>query len=305
MNDNFAQNLDEKAPERTMLIAHVLFREKPAEVPVSELQKAVEKILGDVEIVYDAPKAPFFALKNYRSTFKKEEGKEYKNSVDNGDGTVSMPVTANFIIGEEFDPKKVDAFTRSQFWDYKGNIDEFKYQVASFGMLSSGMDYKLQAELFVKQIEVVLSCFPEAEVIYVPHSGKLTSVENFRQVTGESLSVRFIRTAINARFFRIENSEDAVIDTLGFFAFGAPDIQIHFHGLNPNSVVSYVYSIASLQFKEDFPVKSGDTIDGLDDSGNFSRTIQWSARYENALIQPVRTVLDINCGKYAAGRRQM
>lgn len=287
-----------------MLMAHVLFREKPAEVPVSELQKAVEKILGEVEIVYDAPKAPFFALKDYRATLKKEEGKEYKNAVDNGDGTVSMPVLANFIIGEEFDAKKIDAFTRSQFWDYKGDIDEFKYQVASFGMLSSGMDYKRQAELFVKQIEVVLECFPEAEAIYVPHSGKLTSVEHFRQVTGESLAVRFIRTAINARFFRVENLEDAVIDTLGFFAFGAPDVQMHFHGLNPNCVVSYVYSISSLQFKEDFPVKSGDTIDGLDADGNISSEIKWLTRYENSLIQPFRTVLDINCGPYAAGKRQ-
>lgn len=304
MNDNFAQNLDEKAPERTMLMAQVLFREKPAEISVSELQKAVEKILGETELVYDAPKAPFFALKNYRSVFQKEEGKEYKNAVDNGDGTVSMPVLANFIIGEDFDPKKVDAFTRSQFWDYQGDFDDFKYQVASFGVLSNGMDYKRQAELFVKQIEVVLSCFPEAEAIFVPHSGKLTSVENFKQVINESLAVRFIRTAVNARFFRVENSEDSVIDTLGFFAFGAPDIQLHFHSLDPNSVVSYVYSIASYQFNEDFPVQSGDTIDGLDDSGNFSQTIQWSARYENSLIQPQRTVLDINCGKYAAGRRQ-
>lgn len=286
-----------------MLMAQMLFREKPAEISVSELQKAVEKILGETELVYDAPKAPIFALKNYRSVLKKEEGKEYKNAVDNGDGTVSMPVLANFIIGEEFDPKKIDAFTRSQFWDYR-NIDEFKYQVASFGVLSNGMDYKCQAELFVKQIEVVLSCFPEAEAIFVPHSGKLTSVENFKQVIGESLAVRFIRTAVNARFFRVENSEDSVIDTLGFFAFGAPDIQLHFHSLDPNSVVSYVYSIASYQFNEDFPVQSGDTIDGLDDSGNFSQTIQWSARYENSLIQPQRTVLDINCGKYAAGRRQ-
>ncbi len=303
MNENFAQNLDEKAPERTMLMAQVLFREKPAQVPISTLQKTVEKILGDVELVYDAPNAPFFALKSYRAVFQKEEGKEYKNAVDNGDGTVSMPVLANFIIGEEFDPKKVDAFTRSQFWDYQGDFDGFKYQTASFGMLSGGMDYKRQAELFVKQIEVVLECFPEAEAIFVPHSGKLTSVEHFRQVTDESLAVRFIRTAVNARFFRIENSEDSVIDTLGFFAFGAPDIQVHFHGLDPNSVVGYVYSIASYQFNEDFPVQSGDTIDGLDDNGSFSQTIQWSARYEDSLIQPLRTVLDINCGKYAAGGR--
>ena len=34
-----------------------------------------------------------------------------------------------------------------------------------------------------------------------------------------------------------------------------------------------------------------------------SQEIQWVCRYEDALIQPPRAVLDINMGKYASGRR--
>lgn len=300
MNENLKQDPNEKAPEHTMLMAQLLFREKPEEV--AELQKTVEEILGETEFVYDTPKAPFFALKNYRATFKKEEGKEYKSAVDNGDGTISIPVTANFIIGDGFKPVD-DPIITSQFWDLRTDINEFKYHTSVFAMVSSAMEYKKQAELFLKETEVAIKCFPTAEAIFVPHSGKLTSVKYFKEGMDLDLAGRFIRTAVNARFFRIENSDDFVVDTLGMFAFGAPDVQVHFHGLDPDSVVRYVYNIASYQFDADFLIKSGDTIDGLSESGDISADIQWKAQYEDSLIQPMRTVLDINCGRYASGNR--
>ncbi len=94
-----------------------------------------------------------------------------------------------------------------------------------------------------------------------------------------------------------------IVDTIGFYAFGGADVQLHFHDIDPNHAVEYVYNIASYQFNNDFPVKSGETIDGINGNGRIARDIQWRAQYENSLIQPIRTVLDINCGKYAAGQR--
>ncbi len=94
-----------------------------------------------------------------------------------------------------------------------------------------------------------------------------------------------------------------VIDTIGMYVFGAADAQMHFHGLDPNDVVRYVYNITSYQFNNEYPVKSGDTIDGIGADGNIAQDIQWRAQYENSLIQPVRTVLDINCAQFAAGTR--
>ena len=302
MNENLKQDLNKKAPERTMLIAQLLFKEKPEDVDFGEIKKTVEDILGETEFVSNSPKMPIFALKNYRTNLKKENGKEYNSEIDNGDGTISVPVTVNFIIGEELKPID-DPLTTSQFWDFRGNFSDFKYHTTVFGMLSDAMEYKEQAELFLKEIEVAVKCFLTAEAIFIPHSGKLTDVNYFKDGMKYDLAGRFIRTAVNARFFRIENSDDFVVDTLGMFAFGMSDVQVHFHGLKPDDVVNYVYNIASYQFSGDFPVKSGDTIDGLDESGKISADIQWKARYENSLIQPLREVLDINCGEYAAGAR--
>lgn len=39
-------------------------------------------------------------------------------------------------------------------------------------------------------------------------------------------------------------------------------------------------------------------------NGNMSQEVQWRCQYEDALIQPVRCVMDICPGEYAAGNRE-
>ena len=50
------------------------------------------------------------------------------------------------------------------------------------------------------------------------------------------------------------------------------------------------------------PIKSGDHIDGIKD-GKMSTEVQWKVQYEEALIQPIREVIDINMDEYASGKR--
>lgn len=50
------------------------------------------------------------------------------------------------------------------------------------------------------------------------------------------------------------------------------------------------------------PIETGDTIDGIPDGS--AQPERWICRYEESLIQPVREVLDIDTGMYAAGNRQ-
>ena len=73
--------------------------------------------------------------------------------------------------------------------------------------------------------------------------------------------------------------------------------------MDPNHVVNYVYNIASYQFDNDFPMKSGDTIDSIDENGRIQTTPQWPVQYEDSLVDPLRMVLDINCGEHAGGNR--
>ena len=62
------------------------------------------------------------------------------------------------------------------------------------------------------------------------------------------------------------------------------------------------YNAASYILEKDNPIEDGETIDGIE-NGQMCREVQWKCRYEDALIQPPRGVLDIHMGEFAAGRR--
>ncbi len=287
------QDRSERVPDRNqMMMAQLLFTEKPDMADVKALKKALERIVGKVESIGDKPDMPSFAVQKYKSVFK--------------DVPQGMPVLANYLAPREF-VTEIDDIKRSQFWDFKDGaekIDGFKWCVDVFSMMSAGLYYKDQAELFLAQVDAALRCYPTCEAIYVIHSGKLTAPEDFEDCKRFDLAGRFIRLAVNARFFTINGTvDDMIVDTIGFYAFGGADIQVHFHGMDPNHVVNYVYNIASYQFDNEFPIKGGDTVDSIDENGNMQWEPQWRSQYEDSIIQPVRTVLDINCGEFAAGSR--
>lgn len=288
------QDTSEKVSERgEMMIAQLLFREKPAEVDRKKLEETLGKLIGEVEDVSQEkePVNLMFSCKEHIGHFANDE---------------NVPVLASYLV-HEFGTDNIDEVKRSQFWDYPNGaekIDEFKWCVSTFTMLQGGLHYKEQAELLLAQIDAALQCWPECEAIYVCHSGKLTTPKDFEECKQYDLAGRFIRLAVNARFFRINGTEgDMVVDTVGFYAFCAADVQVHFHGMDPNHVVRYVYNLASYQFNSEFPIKSGDTVDSLDNNGNMQWEPQWKTQYEDSLIQPVRLVLDVNCGEFAAGTR--
>ena len=50
---------------------------------------------------------------------------------------------------------------------------------------------------------------------------------------------KFIYLCVNVRFFNIQNTEDKLVDTLGLYAIGLPDVQYHFRNLNPDYIVGH------------------------------------------------------------------
>ncbi|MBF1256238.1 MAG: DUF4261 domain-containing protein, partial [Stomatobaculum longum] len=100
----------------------------------------------------------------------------------------------------------------------------------------------------------------------------------------------------------VQDSEDMVVDTLGMSTLFLPDLQYHFHGMNPNWVVNHAYNVAAYLLSSGNVIADGETVDGVVD-GEMSSELHWSCRYEDALIQPPREVLDINMGEYASGTR--
>lgn len=287
--EEFVQDLSQSQRTGMVFMIQLLMKE-PVKMPDKEYMVSVmKKHLSEVEcFTYDEKCAGFAAVK-YEMEFK--DGK--------------MPPQLMITECLEFDGSKVEAFERSQMWDCENSdriLEDCHYHVLATDMLAAGLPAKDRAELDMDFLEAVVALYPECEAVYFPTCGKMFTADDVlnHQIPRQD---RFIYFGVNVRFFNIQGTNDMLVDTLGMSTLFLPDIQYHFHDMEPNWVVNHAYNIASYIFENDNPIRSGDVIDGIMD-GKMSMDIQWKCQYENALIQPAREVLDINMGEYAAGRRE-
>ena len=167
--------------------------------------------------------------------------------------------------------------------------------------MASGLPYKERCALLTEWLETTLELFPDCAAVWTPSSGKLLTREQVLNNTWAQPG-RFLHFGMNVRFFNIQNTNDMLVDTLGLYAIGLPDVQYHFHDLDPNAVVNHAYNVAAYIFDKDASIKDGETIDGISEQG-IDRNIQWKCQYELSLIQPDREVMDICPGEYASGER--
>lgn len=279
----------EQQPGGPFLIT-MLFKE-PVELPDKEkVAEVCRKHLGHVECHGDDGESVHILALDHIVEFK--DGK--------------APVQLLMTSCEDFDGKTVDDFTRSQMRDCRENrdriLEECRYSMLATDILARGLPPLERADMEMDYLEALAELFPSCEAFYFNRSGKLFEAEEIRsnQIEGPD---RFIRYAVNVRFFRIQGSEDMLIDTLGMDTLFLPDLQYHFHGLDPNWVVNHAYNVASYLLTSGNEIESGETVDGIK-NGEMDQSIQWKCQYEDALIQPNRPVLDINTGKYASGNRK-
>ena len=203
------------------------------------------------------------------------------------------------------DKLKLDDIARSQMWDCENSeeiLEECKYYVVATDMMADLMEnYKDRADMLMDYMEALMEMYPQCEAVLFESSKKMFTRDAIinHQIPRKD---RFIYFTVNVRFFNIEGTDDMLVDSLGMSTLYLPDVQYHFHGVDPNWVVNHAYTLLSSIYDNNSPIKSGETIDGVEE-GRISRDLQWKCQYEEALIQPAREVLDINMGEYAAGRR--
>ena len=227
---------------------------------------------------------------------------EHIGKFSNGQG----PVQVSAMPCDTFHPEKIDEMRRSQMWDVLDDRDrilsECKYCVFANDMLAGALDPLERANLDMDYLEALLELYPSCEAVYFLNSGKLVRAEAIRSGEVKGLD-RYIRYAVNVRFFNVNGTNDHVVDTLGMTLLYLEDLQYHFHDMDPNWVVGHAYSMASYILANRRPVKDGDTIDGIAD-GRMEQSIQWKCHFEDAMVQPGRPVLDVCMNEYAAGNRE-
>lgn len=284
------QDLTQKTENQgSIFVVQLLMKEMCAMPSKEKMTEIMKKHLGDVDCFIHDNKIAGFAPKKYKVEFK--------------DG--SMPPQLLVLECLKTDDFKVDEIARSQMWDCPDSdriLSECKYQVVANDMLARAMDYHDRTGMLVDYIEALVEMYPTCEAVYIQTSGKMRTSE---QVINNNIpkEQRFIYYAVNARFFNIQGTEDKLVDTLGMGVLYMPDLQYHFHGMDPNPVVNHAYNLLTYMFDNDCPFKSGETIDGIE-NGEMSPNMRWRCQFEDSLIQPVRPVMDVDMGEFASGKRE-
>ena len=292
MEDNntvFQQDLSKDDSRVHIFFMQLLMKEKCPMPEKAVMQEVLEKHLGAIESLRLSEKNAGFAAKNYSAEF---EGKN---------------VNPMLMISDCCDSnnEKIDDFTRSQMWDcpeHEKILSECGYQVVANDVLGDALNTADRAEMLMNFLEALIELYPTCEAVYFHNSGKLFTAEQIRShdISGGS---RFIYFAVNVRFFNIQGTDDMMIDTLGMDIVGLPNLQYHFHDFDPNDVVNHAYNMLSYIFENNCPIKSGDTIDGMQ-NGQMSMDVQWKCHFEDSLIQPSRPVIDICMNEFASGQRE-
>ena len=291
MPDILQQNLQEKAEFPSLFLTWLLFDHEPQQPSPESIQKVLEATFGKADLMMpDQTPLTTVSIPSYLAEFQ--------------DG--SLPVQALIGSAMPFDPQSIGTLPRSQFWNLPNAaalLDSCTHKILLGDMFGSALPYRKRADFLVKLLEAAVELFPDCKLIHPQSSQGLIDPEEVRANTIPE-GMKFISYFVNPRFFRIEGGTEMLVDTLGLYALGLPDVQLHYHTLDPNRLINHMLNIASYQFEHDCPIQNGETVDGLDRNGMLHQEIQWRCQYEDSLVQPLRPVLDVEAGEYAAGRRE-
>ena len=291
MSQVFKQDLTDNSVRPGGLFFVELLMPKQCDMPTRDTMVEVfTKHLGPVDCFSYGAESAGFAPQNYKVHYE--------------DNDADISPTLMVTNCEKIDKPVLDDFERSQVWDCPNVdelLDECQYRVFATDMLASGLEPNERADMLVKYVDALLELYPSCKAVVFGPSRKFLSRETIENHPDKNVT-RFIYYAVNVRYFSIQGTDDMMVDTLGMSTLFYPDLQYHFHGMNPDEIVNHAYSVLYYIFEHDNPIDDGQTIAGLE-NGDLNPDIKWKVQYEDSLIQPVRTVIDINLGEYASGTR--
>lgn len=192
----------------------------------------------------------------------------------------------------------------SQTWDWppaSDSVARSQYCITANELMVWGLEPRVRVALFHSALcQLIELTNPLA--VHLSHAERIIDPAVLVAASTSSEEADVLRSLINVRMFRIENGEngDLVMDTRGLAELGLPDLQIHFHSLDPARIAGHLYNSAFYIFSNGDCIRDGHTIDGLD------AIEKWRCRLENALVPPERVVIDFDPGpRFAAGNRRI
>ncbi len=285
---DFKQDLSQEESNVGIFPMHFLFEEYCEVAPLERTKEVLQKHLGDVEIFMHGEKGLGFRVDRYNANF--QEG--------------SLPPQILLTQCCTSENESIDAMTRSQMWDCPNReevLEKCKFKIIFMDVFGRAMDYKQRSEMLMDFLEAFIELYPSCKAVYFQSSGKLFTRDKIENHTIPRKD-RIIYFGVNVRFFNIGGTDEQLVDTLGMSTFYLPDIQYHFKNMDVNWVIGHAYDMATYIFENECPIESGHTIGGIKD-GIMSPDVMWLCQFEDAIVQPLRQVIDVNMGEYAGGGR--
>ena len=280
-----AQDLSKEIKFAGTYAVKLLFKEKVTK-PIGEVfVQRLSKKLGSIHTLMESDNLSSYVIEDYKVIYQDEK---------------AMPSQMVIFDTQSFNAKELDVMIRSQCWACE-NIDELledcKYELMITDMMASGLEIKERTHIIAQFVDVLLEVMPSCKAVYFPHSQKIVPRENFLESSWSRPELHFLDGGVNVRFFTIQGTDDCIVDTLGLYALGLSDIQCHFNTLDHNEVIHNIHNLVAYLYEYGDIINDGETVEGLVPGE------KWLCRHEDAMIQPMRVVLDINVGEYAAGNR--
>jgi len=203
---------------------------------------------------------------------------------------------------EDMNPKRTENFAKAaeQSWnceDARERISQCDHIVDVFEMVASVLEPRERLRIFHSILQAAVE-ITKPHAIHFLHSQQILDPELYLEDC--SLAPVQRRGAINVRFFRAANGDsgEMIMDTRGLEEVGLQDLQCHFKNLEPREVASLLFGTAAYLVENGAVIESGNTIEGLNPGS------KWRCQLEEAIIEPKRSILDINPGSpHAAGGR--
>jgi hypothetical protein len=258
-----------------------LLSEKPLELGQDELLAELQRNCGDVEALQPESGLLIFAHNAHRSQF--QEG--------------MVPAQSLITTSEQIEnPSQSFVWSLNQTWDWPESteaVSKCRAMISVTDLFADRLHRRVRLEIFHCALKSILKLTSALAIHWLP-SQRIVNRDLYLKDLGEGGFL--FSGAVNVRMFKVEDSNERIMDTMGLRAFGLPDLQCHFQDLNPADVGSMLYNYADYIFQKGDVINDGDNIQSYDGSGN------WRCQHEMAMIEPSRIVVDIHPGQHSPPR---
>lgn len=209
-----------------------------------------------------------------------------------GDQVVPLQLALLALDGISVD-ELAAALRQSWTWPDAGEVAAHcRASLTVSDFYGAGIDRRIRLALFHGAVSAMLETLPVRAVQWLPSQQVVAPGDYLARLTsGEGL----VGSAINVRRFKVPTAGGTaqLFDTVGMGAFGLPDLQLRFEGLESEIAAQWLYAQATALFEEGDHFLTRGELKSTDGSE------LWGFRQESASAAPSRRVLDIGAGSFA------